>query len=44
MRRYAQDVLIQRFRQKAIYMKFIRPVEDLLVSEVTVSERKTEKK
>jgi len=42
--RYAQDVLIKRFRQKAIYMKFIRPVEHLLVSEVTVSERKTEKK
>ena len=31
LRRYAQDVLIKRFRQKAIYMKFIRPVEDLLV-------------
>ena len=44
LRRYAQDVLIKRFRQKAIYMKFIRPVEDLLVSEVIVSEKKSEKK
>jgi hypothetical protein len=35
--KYARDVLIRRFRQEAIYMKFIRPVEDLLVSEVTVS-------
>ncbi|MGH9661502.1 MAG: hypothetical protein ACRD96_23345 [Bryobacteraceae bacterium] len=43
LRRYAQDVLIKRFRQKAIYMKFVRPVEDLLVSEVTVSEKKSEK-
>jgi len=44
LRRYAQDVLIKRFRQKAIYVKFIRPVEDLLVSELTISERKAEKK
>jgi len=44
LRRYGQDILIKRFRQKAIYMKFIRQVEDLLVSEMTVSDRKTEKK
>jgi len=44
LRRYGQDILIKRFRQKAIYTKFIRQVEDLLVSEMTVSDRKTEKK
>ena len=38
---YARDVLIKRFRQKAIYMKFVRPVERLLVTEVTVVSRGT---
>ena len=41
---YARDVLIPRFRQKAVYMKFVRPVERLLVTEITVvSGRTTER-
>lgn len=45
LRRYAQDVLVKRFRQKAMYIKFIHPVETLLVSDVVVvSERRTGKK
>lgn len=45
LRTYARDVLIKRFRQKAMYMKFIHPVETLLVTDVTVlSGRRTEKK
>src|SRR5436190_586314 len=30
---YARDVLCARFRQKAIYLKVVRPVEQLIVSE-----------
>ena len=33
LRVYARDVLCQRFRQKAIYLKFVGPVEQLIVSE-----------
>ena len=33
MRGYARDVLRERFRQKAIYLKFVGPVEHLIVSE-----------
>lgn len=33
LRSYARDVLCQRFRQKAIYLKFAGPVEQLIVSE-----------
>ena len=33
LRAYARDVLCQRFRQKAIYLKFVGPVEQLIVSE-----------
>lgn len=32
-RAYARDVLLKRFRQKAIYLKFIGPVETLLVTD-----------
>jgi len=33
MRAYAREVLLERFRQKAIYLKFVGPVEQLIVSE-----------
>jgi len=33
LRAYARDVLCQRFRQKAIYLKFVGPVEQLIVGE-----------
>jgi hypothetical protein len=36
LRAYARDVLRPRFRQKAIYLKFLRPVEHLIVSEEEV--------
>src|SRR5438128_1431863 len=38
MRGYARDVLRERFRQKAIYLKFVGPVEHLIVSEEEVSD------
>ena len=38
LRVYARDVLRERFRQKAIYLKFVRPVEHLVVSEEEVSD------
>lgn len=33
---YARDVLLDRFRQKAIYLKFLRPVEQLIVTDEEV--------
>lgn len=33
LRAYARRALCSRFRQKAIYMKLVRPVEQLIVSE-----------
>ena len=36
MRAYARDVLRERFRQKALYLKFVGPVEHLIVSEEEV--------
>jgi hypothetical protein len=30
---YAREVLLERFQQRAIYLKFVRPVEQLIVSE-----------
>lgn len=38
LRAYARDVLRKRFRQKAIYLKFVGPVEHLIVSEEEVSD------
>ena len=38
LRAYARDVLRDRFRQKAIYLKFVGPVEHLIVSEEEVSD------
>ena len=38
LRAYARDVLLERFRQKAIYLKFVGPVEHLIVSEEEVSD------
>jgi len=36
LRAYALDVLRPRFRQKAIYLKFVRPVEHLIITEEEV--------
>lgn len=36
LRTYARDVLLNRFRQKAIYLKFIRPVEQLIIADEEV--------
>jgi hypothetical protein len=36
LRTYARDVLLNRFRQKAIYLKFVRPVEQLIVADEEV--------
>ena len=33
LRTYARDVLCRRFQQKAIYLKFVGPVEQLIISE-----------
>ena len=33
LRTYARDVLLERFRQKAIYLKFVGPVETLVVTD-----------
>ncbi len=35
---YAKDVLLKRFRQDAIYLRFIGPVESLEVTEETITE------
>ncbi len=37
LRRYARDVLLARFRQRAIYLKFVGPVETLLVREDVIA-------
>jgi len=37
LRAYARNVLMNRFRQRAIYLKFVGPVEQLIVSEEEVS-------
>lgn len=34
----ARDVLRERFRQKALYPKFVGPVEHLIVSEEEISD------
>jgi hypothetical protein len=36
LRAYAREVLCGRFRQKAIYLKFVGPVEQLIISEEEV--------
>ncbi len=38
LRAYARDVLRQRFQQKAIYLKFVGPVDHLIISEEEVSD------
>lgn len=38
IRAYAKDVLLKRFRQDAIYLRFIGPVESLEIAEETVVE------
>jgi hypothetical protein len=40
LRAYARDVLRERFRQKAISLKFVGPVEHLIVSEEEISDEK----
>ena len=37
-RAYARDVLRERFRQTAIYLKFVGPVEHLVVTEEEISD------
>ena len=37
LRGYARGILLKRFRQKAIYLKFIGPVETLLVTDEEVA-------
>ncbi|MBI2219569.1 MAG: hypothetical protein HYU51_20040 [Candidatus Rokubacteria bacterium] len=38
LRARARDVLRQRFRQKAIYLKFVGPVEHLVVNEEEIAD------
>ncbi len=38
LRTYAWDVLRERFRQKAIYLKFVGPVETLVVTEEKIGD------
>src|SRR5438552_4529904 len=38
LRAYARDVLLERFQQKAIYLKFVGPVEHLIVNEEEISD------
>lgn len=38
LKSYARAVLVKRFRQKAIYVKFVGPVETLLVTEEEATE------
>lgn len=38
LRAYARDVLRERFRQRAIYLKFVGPVEHLVVTEEEISD------
>lgn len=38
LRVYAREILRERFRQKAIYLKFVGPVEHLVVSEEEVTD------
>ena len=38
LRACGRNVLRERFRQKAIYLKFVGPVEHLIVSEEEVSD------
>jgi hypothetical protein len=38
LRAYAREVLRERFRQRAIYLKFVGPVEHLIVSEEEVGD------
>ncbi len=37
LREYARDVMLPRFRQKAIYLKFVGPVEQLIVDDEEIS-------
>jgi hypothetical protein len=38
LRGYARNVLRERFRQKAIYLKFVGPIEHLVVSEEEITD------
>jgi hypothetical protein len=38
LRAYARDVLLERFRQRAIYLKFVGPVEHLVVTEEEIND------
>lgn len=43
LKAYAKDVLLKRFCQQAIYMKFVGPVETLLVMTEEIVSRKIDK-
>jgi hypothetical protein len=38
LRAYARDILRHRFRQRAIYLKFVGPVEHLVVNEEEIAD------
>jgi hypothetical protein len=38
LRAYAREVLLQRFHQRAIYLKFVRRVEQLIISEEEIDD------
>jgi hypothetical protein len=38
LRAYARDILRERFRQRAIYLKFVGPVEHLVVNEEEIGD------
>jgi hypothetical protein len=38
LRAYARGVLRERFRQKAVYLKFVGPVEHLVVHEEEIAD------
>ncbi len=42
LRQYARDVLRQRFRQQAIYLKFVGPIEHLVVTDEEIGNDVTE--
>ncbi|MBI2901598.1 MAG: hypothetical protein HYY17_15550 [Planctomycetes bacterium] len=44
LKSYARDVLLKRFHQKAIYLKFVGPIERLVVTDEAVVGDETELK
>ena len=44
LRTYARDVLRERFRQKAIYLKFVGPIETLIVTDEEIGDDAPDKR